>query len=548
MSGQVAELNEFQRLAGEAQAELQKYKHKFRAYVSAEDYELMKNHLTLELSAAQTLARHLRRTATVRGTQVDVMLRKIRQLENEQKTLTESDNPKGLLTPRPQWKKVYETVPDLHEFAKPIHNDPLGQLSNNNKPHNEEEVDEAELLVVDGPTQTSLHVDFLVSLVQSLQQRLEQAENEKNIAIDAARQDHLTKSFRRVSMAEPAGTGGATHNTSVSRQGSNKSGGSNNKRRSQVETIAPVIVDVPPIIAPGVKATVPIHLRCTGIVDRKPIPNVEALKLTFDFFRYELLPTLELQEPQAAAECDVQLMFLRFLEQRIIQKEELGNFLSAPHIALNIIEDAKDPLLRTPALVLLSNILQNLMPVRLAVDATIVVSQVVDDLTAIAKEQQKSRLRRHAIAECLTPILELKTSEELAELRSALGHEASFDLYALVSIENRFLCTFFYQQCQVSMDMYAKLLKALTDRSTETADDNYDRLITLEDLERAIYETEPNTPEVVVRELTENSTRRPEDASGAFEDKLRLSEVIGVLDVSPIFLRTSQSSKEECVL
>lgn len=542
MSGQVAELNEFQRLAGEAQAELQKYKHKFRAYVSAEDYEMMKNHLTQELAAAQTLARHLRRTATVRGTQVDVMMRKIRQLEYEQKMFIESEHPKELLTPRPSWKSVYDQIPELNEYGKPIHNDPLGQISNPNK---DEEVDAAELLVVDGPKRTSLQVEFLVNIVNSLKERLSVMESEKNEAVDAARKEHLTKSFRRVSTVEPVQ---GAHTTTSARQGSSKSL-LGSKRRSQVETIAPITIKPPPIFAPGVGTHVPQHLRCVGIVDRVPVNNISSLKIAYGFFRTELLPTLELQEPQAAAECDIQALFLHYLENKVMpQDEALASFTAAPHIALNLMEDAKDPFLRTPALVLLSNILQGIMPVRLAVDAIIIVSQIVDDLTAVAKEQQKSRLRRHAIAECLTPILELKTTDEIAELRAVLGHDDSYDLYSLVSIENKFLTTMFFQQCQVSMDMYGKLLKALTEASEEVADENYDRLITLDDLARVIYEVEPRTPEVIVRELTENSTRRPDDVSGPIEEKLWLSDAIMAIDVSPIFLRTPQCTREECIL
>eukprot|EP00796_Vickermania_ingenoplastis_P005986 gene5986-4292_t len=543
MSGQVAELNEFQRLAGEAQAELQKYKHKFRAYVSAEDFELMKNYLTEELAAAQTLARHLRRTATVRGTQVDVMMRKIRQLEWEQKKLTDTDNPRGLLTPRPEWKKVYEQVPELGEYTTPIHNDSLAQISNPNKKQEEEVVDEAERLVVDGPKQSTLQVEFLVNMVTSLKEKLQRAEEEKNSAVEEARKDHISKSFRRISMAEPTP---GTHPQSGGRQGSSKSLGS--KRRSQVETVAPVMVSAPPIICPGVRATVPVHLRSIGVVERIAVNSLATLKIAYEFFRTELLPSLELQEPSAAAECDVQTMFLHYLEDKVMKNEEMGCFVSPPHLALNLVEDSKDPFLRTPALVLLINILQGVMPVRLAVDSIIVVSQVVDDLTAVAKEQQKSRLRRHAIAESLTPILELKTTDEISELRATLGHDASFDLYSLVSIENRFLSTMFYQQCQVSMDTYTKLIKALTLASTEIPDENYDRLITMEDLARVIYDVEPNTPEVIVQELTDNSTRRPDDTSGPIEEKLRLSDAITALDVAPIFLRTPQCTREECVL
>lgn len=45
----------------------------------------------------------------------------------------------------------------------------------------------------------------------------------------------------------------------------------------------------------------------------------------------------------------------------------------------------------------------------------------MSDITALAKEQRKARLRRGAISECLTLLLELMTTGEIAELRVALG-------------------------------------------------------------------------------------------------------------------------------
>lgn len=541
MSGQVAELNEFQRLAGEAQTELQKYKHKFRAYVSAEDFESMKNHLTSELANAHNLARQLRRTATVRGTQVDVMLRKIRQLEYEQQIMLEADNPSALLTPRPEWKRVYDTIPDLEEHAKPIHNDSLSQISSTNKPQTEE-VDTAERLVVDGPNNTGLQVEYLVKSVLNLKHRLEVVEVEKAEIAEKARKDHLLYSTRPPIAADaPSGHNGNRQGQPKVQVGS--------KRRSQVEIVATVVVTLPPIIAPGMRTSIPVCFRCTGVVERLTVKSGTALKIIYDFFVNELMPSLELQDPNQFVEYDVGAMFLEFLEKRIAREEDLGAYSNAPHVALNLLEDSKDPLLRTPPLTLFIHVLQGLLPVRLAMDCTTVITQVVEDLTAVAKEQQKSRIRRQAISECLLPILELKTPEEIVELRTTLGHDASFDIYSLISIENKFLTTMFHQQCQASMDMYGKLLKALTAHSTELSSEEYDRTITPEAIGAAVKEAEPSTPDVIIQELTENSTRRPDDSSsGIVEEKLRLSDVITAIDVAPIFLRTPLCTKEECLL
>lgn len=574
MSGQVEELNEFQRLAGEAQGELQNYKHKFRSYVSAEDFEVMKNHLSQELVVAQQLVRHLRRTAAVRSTQVDVMMRKVRQLEGDQRQLVSGGSDlddaagngrrksfdarrKEVLTPRPNWEEIYKSVPELREHVKPIHNDSIPAIISRVQQKEEttaqasQDQNDGELLVVDALNNSSSKVEFLVQAIKSLKEEVEIAQNERNDVVSVFRQERGRRSSFRGNTPNTDGPNSSQIPSSRSGFVRRGSGVFNSGRRRSMQNMMKSLGNIPlstVIICPGTHTHVPECIRCTGVVDRLPVPFVTASRIVYQFFLSELLPMLELRELSSVAHFDFSRSFLRFLEKKMPEDEGLQKYACAPYVALNIIEDSKDPELRTPALVLLVHIILKTMPVRIALDATLVVKQVVDDMTAIAKEQQKSRLRRQALTECLAPVLELKTVDEIAELRAALGTDVSFDLYSLINIENRFLRTFFYQQCQSSMDMYKKLLTSLSARSNDMLEDTYDKLITLDDLKTAIYEAEPKTPEVIVRELTENSTRRNEEGAAQTEEKLRLTDVIAILDVSPIFLRTPKVSREQCTL
>lgn len=574
MSGQVDELNEFQRLAGEAQAELQNYKHKFRSYVSAEDFEVMKNHLSQELVVAQQLVRHLRRTAAVRSTQVDVMVRKVRQLEGDQRQLISGgcdldgaagdgrrksfdSRRKEVLTPRPNWEEIYKSVPELREYVKPIHNDSIPTIISRVQQKEEttaqasQDQNDGELLVVDALNNSTSKVEFLVQAIRSLKDEVEIAQNERNDVVSVFRQERSRRSSVRGST--PNTEGASSSQVPSSRSGFVRKGSGilNSGRRRSMHNMMKSLGNAPlstVIICPGTHTHVPECIRCTGVVERLPVPLVTSSRIVYQFFHSELLPMLELRELSSVVQFDFSRSFLRFLEKKMLDDEGLQKYACAPYVALNIIEDSKDPALRTPALVLLVHIILKTMPVRIALDATLVVKQVVDDMTAIAKEQQKSRLRRQALTECLAPVLELKTMEEITELRAALGTDVSFDLYSLISIENRFLRTFFYQQCQSSMDMYTKLLSSLSARSTDMLEETYDKLITLNDLKSAIYDAEPKTPEVIVRELTENSTRRSEEGGAQTEEKLRLTDVIAILDVSPIFLRTAKVSRDQCSL
>lgn len=575
MSGQVAELNEFQRLAGEAQAELQNYKHKFRAYVSAEDFEMMRNHLSQELVIAQQLARRLRRTAAVRSTQVDVMMRKVRQLEADQKKFisaesnmssnsslkskTDSDYLRTeVLTPRPQWEEIYSTVPELQEYVKPIHNESIPSIMSRTlrKEENQATVpphdqNDGELVVVDGPKQTSLQVEFLAQTIKALKEELEVEQIEKKVAVTLYRQAHGLVSSARSNVTVADGSGGSQVLSARAAPGSKGSGPSTIGRHRSLNDMMKTLGSFPNstlIICPGTNSSVPECIRCTGVAERAPVPFITATRLVYDFFHQDLLPMLELRELSASTEFEFSRSFLHFVQKKMDDEEGLQGYDSAPYVILNLIEDSKDPSLRTPALVLLVNIIHKIMPVRVAFDAILVVNHVVEDMNALAKEQQKSRLRRQAITECLMPVLELKTLEEMNELRASLGTDVSFELSSLISVENRFFRTFFFQQCQSCMDMYTKLLQSLSIRSTDMIEETYDKLITLEDLKEAIYEAEPKTPEVVIRELTENSTRRTDDSGGPVEEKLRLTDVVAVLDVSPIFLRTPQLTREQCVL
>ncbi|EPY16365.1 hypothetical protein STCU_11355 [Strigomonas culicis] len=78
-----------------------------------------------------------------------------------------------------------------------------------------------------------------------------------------------------------------------------------------------------------------------------------------------------------------------------------------------------------------------------------------------------------------------------------------------------------------------------------------DRIIALTDLSEAILEAEPETPVVIIRELTENAVTGGRDMLVVDEERpafVRLSEAIKVVNTAPIIPRSVKSTVEECTL
>lgn len=580
LSGQVEELDEFKRLAGEAQTQLQRYKERFEAFVPSDDFDVMKAFLTDELEVAHAAARRMRRTAAVRGTQVDVLNRRVLQLEAEQRELLDSGNPTGQLTPRPNWAQVQRTLPELADHVKPTHSAPLEVEQGEEWGSGTTGV---EVLTVAGPTKTVEQVNYLVEQVYTLQQRLAAKEAQCKSTEEELRQLQATRppgSTTDVLFAHPSAKAMAASTTrgtqlSVSAVQSLGSQGNPSAHRSRGSSSSLTLHGAGlPIVGPGMGDNVPVHLRACGVVERHPVEPVTAVQLCYDFFLNVLKPAVDGLDEK---DCNVPELLASFLEA---ERQESGNAALAPyrcaaHLALNLAEDARDPLLCTFPLMLLLNVSRGTMPVRVAVDAVTVVAHVKADLVALAEEQKKPRLRRQAVSECICPILELKPAEQIAELRAVLGTDGTLDVQTLVGLEGRFIQTLFRQECLDSMEMYLRFLHAVTIRSqaanagsgeTDSAEEAPtsdaafasvapgDSVIALTDVAAAVVEVEPLTPAVVVRELTENAVGTKEvpvdevEGVGVRPVHVRLSELIKAMGVAPLIRRTAQSSREECSL
>ncbi|RNF06407.1 hypothetical protein TraAM80_03873 [Trypanosoma rangeli] len=162
-ASQMDELADFKIMAGDAQKQLEEFKLKYENFISVQDHEIIRDYLKGELQAAQHMVRQYRRSAAVRGTQVDVIGRKLKTIQEENKKLidTVEDERKELLTPRPDWKKIHASLPDLKEIATPFKAITL-------------EGDEAITSTVEGLSETRLQVEYLVESVNSLSRELQQ--------------------------------------------------------------------------------------------------------------------------------------------------------------------------------------------------------------------------------------------------------------------------------------------------------------------------------------------------------------------------------------
>ncbi|CAG9578490.1 conserved hypothetical protein [Leishmania major strain Friedlin] len=641
--GQVSELDEFKCIAGEAQAELQQFRKKYSEYVPASDFCLMRAHLTSELQAAQLMTRRWRRTAVVRGTQLDVMQCRLNALEEDREALVKAataaaaqpadveahdSDTDTVLTPRPSWKRIYERYPELSGYAADV-----GRLTTEldgdaadidlfadeeRSPAKRTSTSSTlaqDMPAVKGPKETRLQVEYLVQRIVALegllrtqwQQQQQQLQRNSTTGLaeggdastDAAR-TNSEKSLQEASLAtkdKPADS-----SAPLQPRNSRHPHGLGDAPHSAVSGAivgAPVPRMAPPLELPllglGYAPWVPLCWRASGILCRRSVAPSTSMALIYHFF-LDVLPTyldqedkaqqaLEQDGATAQSSTDRLAPFLYELLQSEMQtREDLNAYDSVAHLMMNLERDGQMREWHSDALHLFLLIAHGVMPPRIGVDAVVVVAQVKRDVRALAKELQSSRLRRQALAECLQPVLELKTAAELAELRAALGGETTFSAEALCSDTHPFMQVLLVQECRASMELYVSFLRALTARACcmTAAGDRVasaasagaplkgvrdpkappapklaegDRVLSLADVSAAVLEVEPCTPEVVLRELSVNAVMGavpvPAPVPGAFEEPpvvVRLSDMVRAIGTAPLIRRTVQSAKNDCVL
>ncbi|KPA83321.1 hypothetical protein ABB37_02981 [Leptomonas pyrrhocoris] len=613
VTGQVSELDEFKRIAGEAQAELQLFRKKYADYVSVTDFQLMKDYLAAELEAAQLQTRRWRRTAAVRGTQLDVMQRRLTTMEEERASFVKAAEEveegataspaltfRALLTPRPSWKKLHADLPELAEYVADI-----GQLTTANDQSDEVAMaagagEAAATLAaplmgarslppVTGPRETSLQVEYLVERVRTLEAQLQAQQQRRH----PSQQPQPPSKQTAVQIIEEAGSqlrAGSMLSNSIPLMAPDSEGRDRNSAsvrptasaasttaaRSETNTSArrtsrralrrfsegfqasamgahgggfiPVLA--PPLELPlvglGYGPEVPVYLRASGIVPRRPVPSSTIVSLVYHFFLDILPPYMDQQDQLRRRDDDavegsgggsgsgdrIATCLYEYLQSEMATREDLKDYDNAAHLMMNLIRDGEGREWFGDALHVLLWTVHGVLPPRIAVDAAVVVAQVKRDVRALNKDLQSSRLRRQALSECLQPVLELKSPSELAELRAALGGETTFSVDTLCSDGHSFMEVLFVQECRASAELYVMFLSALSARATSmgsratsastravgsarsTAASSSppplplqagDRVVTLADVAAAILEVEPLTPEVVVRELSVNA-------------------------------------------
>ncbi|KEG15631.1 hypothetical protein DQ04_00021290 [Trypanosoma grayi] len=469
---QVDELDEFKVMAGEAQKQLEEFKLKYQNFISVQDHELIKEYLSGELQAAQHMARQYRRSAAVRGTQVDVIGRKLKALQDENEQLLESveDERRELLTPRPDWNKIYASLPDIKENATSIEALPL-------------EGDEAITSNVTGLSETRLQVEYLAERINSLTQELQ----------------------RRAMVPMPTQT--------------------------------PKL----PLIGQGVEPRVPLYLRACGIIPRVPLDPMEVLYLVHDFFQEVLQPHPDV----LLYTLDIPPLYLEFLLERMGKREALKVFVCAEHLAINLADMANDTGRSRPSLLLLDGILRGVFPARIACDVMMVLENVRSELQGLSEAQRKTRLRRTAISDCIAPVLQLKSVEEIDLLKDALSSDTTHDVVALNSTGSKFMSTLIEQECASGMVFYTRLVEKLTSYAHYLEQEGANLVISLDDVGRAITEVEPLTPKPIIKEITEKFSDTIEEGK---EQTTRLSEVIHALAAAPVIRRTTHRAAECGVL
>lgn len=334
MSGQVNELDEFKRLAGEAQGDLQRYRERYSTYVPESDFDVMKEYLVAQLSTAESLVKRLRRTAAVRATQLDVMDRRIAGLELhvdnlQQRGADQDGEPRELMTPRPDWASVEEAFPDMTEFSKPSHSYPLpGKAARTSAAvlalagapptgtvimiDGTEELEEfaedpnapgSELLVAPGPDTTAMRIGFLVECIHGLRERVAALQDESDERTSATRQAHAAAAATLglpTVLPKPNGAGGErgdTRRPPTGKRPSTCAHPANDRSRGPL-AIAPDLMHggtvdsslclAMPLLGLGIDESVPPHLRCTGFVPRTTVDLDAGVLLTFEFFVREL--------------------------------------------------------------------------------------------------------------------------------------------------------------------------------------------------------------------------------------------------------------------
>ncbi|AAZ11941.1 uncharacterized protein TEOVI_000670200 [Trypanosoma equiperdum] len=296
----------------------------------------------------------------------------------------------------------------------------------------------------------------------------------------------------------------------------------------------------PPMIGRCQNKNNPVHLCAAGVVPYVELDQMTVLSIVHDFFSSTLVEHPDVLLPTI----DVPKIYLHYLNSVIETRPGLEKFTQPEHLAINMDYIARSRERCRPSLKLLTGILDGIYPSRLACDVIAIIENVRTELKELATAQKRSRLRRTAVADCIAPVLQLKTEKDVALLKEALGVDTTHDVGGLISLSGKFMSTFFDQECASAILFYCNLIERLTLYSERVDQEGGVNVITYDNVNKAIMEVEPLTPRPVLRELSEKSMSK-----STFADihAARLRDIISVLGSAPV-IRRSPLQPEGCTL
>jgi hypothetical protein len=522
---QLDEMAMTKKLMADAQVELLQLKDQYRDAMPMSKHQSIKDALTDQLNFANKEIKRVRRLCISRGTLVDTLEKKVDNLTLEVARFRVAAGPKQvreLLTPRPKWDDIREQIPELAEMAAPMQLEMLDEDGRSADPqlHGPNEGNKR---AVEGCRDTVMQVQRLVQIVQEQKMQIQQMNSR-----DDGMECHVGVSA--LAMSSSSRTGPPVQSM----------GSTDEPARSHsvvgVPTSIAAGMSIPattrvcsslqlPLLTAGPTADTLPYLRAVGSIPRALLEPQRTRELLFDFFN----GNIRKQNDVLAKGLDVHKYFHNFATLLLAGNSELRGKLNnnAGSLTLYLLDTAarvhalsvagvlSNP---SPTVILWKHVMEGSMPLRIALDALTVLDCVREELLALAAVENKSRLRRSALNELLTPMLQFKARDEFEELRASIGFESTIDIAQLVTPKSRFMDLLFEQEVAEGMKLFAKAVDKLTSSAT-IGKDGFTLMLTTTSVLMVIVQLEPKTPQDVIDALIHGDSS--EDAEFPLEHTLR---------------------------
>jgi hypothetical protein len=167
-----------------------------------------------------------------------------------------------------------------------------------------------------------------------------------------------------------------------------------------------------------------------------------------------------------------------------------------PGRAVNFLESCRRYRHSDARIELFLGVLEGIYPERLQLDVQAFIEDIRFEARAIAAQEKSRRIRKSKFMEVIGPtLIDYKTDEYKAQLKKLLGPESTLVVEDLCNAQHPFIEAIARQGCDERIDLYTRLVENLTNAATPEGTLTYD------DVNNAIYHTDPYTAETVVEEL-----------------------------------------------